>query len=96
MRARPKVILVSTYEEAVEIINTYRDYLLCVISDVKFEKNGFDDEEAGIKLLNYVAGVMRFPIPLLLQSHDIVNAEKAYQTGADFIDKIRKACRSTY
>lgn len=87
MRARPKVILVSTYEEAVEIINTYQEYLLCVISDVKFEKNGFDDEEAGIKLLQYATNVMRFPIPLLLQSHDIVNAEKASQIGADFIDK---------
>jgi len=87
MRARPKVILVSTYEEAVEIINTYKEYLLCVISDVKFEKNGFDDEEAGVKLLQYATSVMRFPIPLLLQSHDIVNAEKARQIGADFIDK---------
>jgi hypothetical protein len=38
MRARPKVILVSTYEEAVRIINSYRRYILCVISDVKFEK----------------------------------------------------------
>ncbi len=87
MRARPKVILVSTWEEAVEIINTYREHLLCVISDVKFEKNGFDDEEAGVQLLQYVNQVMKFPIPLLLQSHDIVNAEKARQIGADFIDK---------
>ncbi len=91
MRARPKVILVSTYEEAVEIINTYRDYLLCVISDVKFEKNGFDDEEAGIQLLQYVNNTLKYPIPRLLQSHDIVNAEKARQIGADFIDKNSEA-----
>ncbi len=87
MRARPKVILVSTYEEALNIINTYHDYLLCVISDVKFEKNGFDEENAGIQLLQYVNSVMNYPIPLLLQSHDIANAEKARQIGADFIDK---------
>jgi len=87
MRARPKVILVSSYEEAIEIINIYRENLLCVISDVKFEKNGVEDEEAGIELLQYVNGIMRFPIPLLLQSHDIANAEKARQIGADFIDK---------
>ncbi len=87
MRARPKVILVSTYEEALEIINIYREHLLCVISDVKFEKNGTDDEEAGVELLQYVSRIMRFPIPLLLQSHDITNAEKARKIGADFINK---------
>ena len=41
MRATPKVILVDTYEDAVRIINSYRRYMLCVISDVKFEKNSF-------------------------------------------------------
>jgi hypothetical protein len=87
MRARPKVILVSTYEEAVNIIDTYREHLLCVISDVKFEKEGVPDEEAGIDLLKYVNSVMKYPIPLLLQSHDIINAERAKQIGADFIDK---------
>jgi hypothetical protein len=87
MRARPKVILVSAYEEAVKIIDTYREHLLCVISDVTFEKEGVSDEEAGIGLLKYVNSVMKYPIPLLLQSHDIVNAEKAKQMGADFIDK---------
>lgn len=87
MRARPKVILVSTYEEAVKVIDNYRDYILCVISDVKFEHSGKVDENAGIELLRYVNQVMPFPIPLLLQSHDISNAERAHMVGADFIDK---------
>ncbi len=87
MRARPKVILVSSYEEAVDIIKAYKEYLLCVISDVKFERNGADDEEAGVELLKYVSNTLRFPIPLLLQSHDITNAEKARRLGADFINK---------
>ncbi len=87
MRARPKVILVSTYEEAVDVIRKYRDYILCVISDVKFEKNNIADENAGVDLLKYVNKAMHFPIPLLLQSHDISNAERAHDVGADFIDK---------
>lgn len=87
MRARPKVILVSNYEDAVKVIENYRDYILCVISDVKFEKEGCTDDNAGIRLLHYVNQVMRYPIPLLLQSHDIGNAEKAHEVGADFIDK---------
>lgn len=87
MRARPKVILVDSYEEAVRIINSYRRYILCVISDVKFQKNGIDDEDAGIELLKYANETFRFPIPLLLQSHDILNASRAKEVGADFINK---------
>lgn len=87
MRARPKVLLVSTYEEAVRIINAYKNYILCVISDVRFEKGGKDDEDAGIELLKYVKSAFQFPIPLLLQSHDISNASRAKSVGADFINK---------
>ena len=87
MRARPKLLLVSTFEEAVQIINNYRKYILCVISDVKFEKDGIDDEDAGIELLKYASEVFKTPIPLLLQSHDIANAARAKSVGADFINK---------
>jgi hypothetical protein len=87
MRARPKVILVSNYEEAVIIINKYKDFLLSVISDVKFQRNGVDDENAGVDLLRYVNSMLRFPIPILLQSHDVNNAQRARDVGADFINK---------
>ncbi len=87
MRARPKLLLVSNYEEAVQIINNYRKYILCVISDVKFEKDGVDDEDAGIELLKYASEVFKSPVPLLLQSHDIANAARAKSVGADFINK---------
>jgi hypothetical protein len=87
LRARPKVILVSNYEDAVLIINKYKDYLLSVISDVKFQRNGVDDEDAGVDLLRYVNSILRFPIPILLQSHDVNNAQRAREVGADFINK---------
>ncbi|WP_238480248.1 PEP/pyruvate-binding domain-containing protein [Mangrovibacterium lignilyticum] len=87
MRARPKVILVSNYEDAVEVMNKYRDYLLTVISDVKFQRNGVEDENSGIELLRYAKQILRFPIPLLLQSHDIRNAARANEIGAEFINK---------
>ncbi len=87
MRARPKVLLASTYEEAVRIIDSYKKYMLCVISDVRFEKNGVDDEDAGIELLKYAVKTLKYPIPLLLQSHDISNAARAKSVNADFINK---------
>ncbi len=86
-RARPKVLLVSTYEEAVQIINDYKDFLLCVISDVKFAKEGVNDEDAGIELLKYAKKTLKYPIPLLLQSHDSENAKRAEIIGAGFITK---------
>ncbi|KAF0234223.1 MAG: pyruvate phosphate dikinase PEP/pyruvate-binding [Prolixibacteraceae bacterium] len=87
MRARPKVLLVSTYEEAISIISSYKKYILCVISDVKFERNGVEDEDAGIELLKYASQSFRYAVPLLLQSHDISNAARAKSVGADFINK---------
>ncbi|NQU85777.1 MAG: pyruvate, phosphate dikinase, partial [Mariniphaga sp.] len=87
MRARPKVILTSTYEEAVHIIKAYNEYLLCVISDVKFEKNGKDDENAGVDLLRYVKKTVTYPLPIMLQSHDITNAQRAREINAEFINK---------
>ncbi len=87
MRARPKVLLVSTYEDAVRILDSYTNYILCVISDVKFEKDGVDDEDAGIELLKYAEKKLKYPVPLLMQSHDISNAERAKSINADFINK---------
>ena len=86
-RARPKVLLVSTFEDAVEVINNYREYLLCVISDVKFARNGINDEDAGIELLKLVKEKIRYPVPLLLQSHDVTNKNRAVEVGASFINK---------
>ena len=86
-RARPKVLLVSTYEDALQVINEYKEYLLCVISDVKFARNGVNDEDAGIELLRFVKQTLRYPIPLLLQSHDISNSARADEVQAGFINK---------
>jgi len=86
-RARPKVLLVSTYEDALQVIHEYKEYLLCVISDVKFARNGINDEDAGIELLKFVKQNLRYPIPLLLQSHDVSNSARADEIQAGFINK---------
>ena len=86
MRARPKVLMAESYEEAQGIIEKYKDYLLCLITDMKFPVEGRRDEKAGIKLINHVRD--RIPdLAILLQSSDPVNAGKAKQLNASFIDK---------
>lgn len=86
IRVRPKVILVSTFEEATAIIDKYRDNLLCVISDVKYKRNGLEDEDAGVELIKYTHRADD-KIPCLLQSHDVENAQRAKIVKAEFINK---------
>ncbi len=85
MRVRPKILLVSNYEDAVEIVDRYLDNLICVISDVKYTRNGKEDEDAGVELIKYVKS--KTIIPTLLQSSDPSNALRAEAIKSDFIDK---------
>ncbi len=86
LRARPKILLASTYEEALRLISKYREYLLCVISDVRFPRNGELDEKAGVDLIKHVKDQIS-NLPTVLQSSDPANAELAHQLKSIFIDK---------
>lgn len=86
IRIRPKVILVTTFEDAVEIIDNYKDNLIGVISDVRYKRNGIEDEDAGIELIRYVQQADD-KIPCLLQSQEYENAERASRINAEFINK---------
>ncbi|MCT4615398.1 MAG: pyruvate, phosphate dikinase [Marinifilaceae bacterium] len=86
MRARPKVILVSNYEDAVHVLEKYLNNLICVISDVRFNRNNELDDDAGVELIKYVKA-KKMRIPCLMQSHDTENAMRAIQVDADFINK---------
>jgi CheY-like chemotaxis protein len=86
MRARPKVLMAESYEEAVELIDRYRDYLLALISDVRFPEGGVREAEAGSHLIRHVR--QRIPdLPILLQSAEAENAALAESLGVSFLDK---------
>jgi hypothetical protein len=86
LRARPKILMVSTYEEAVEIIDRYKDFLLCLITDVKFKRKEGEEEKAGLDLVKYVREKFK-DIPVIIQSSEERNADHAYQLKATFIHK---------
>ncbi|MEN8224594.1 MAG: PEP/pyruvate-binding domain-containing protein [Bacteroidota bacterium] len=86
LRARPKILLASDYESAIEIVDKYRDYLLCLITDVKFNRNRKEDHSAGIKLVKYARENTRY-LPIIIQSSDESNAEDAFKLKATFINK---------
>ncbi len=86
LKARPKILLASTFEEALYIFNRYKDYMLCLISDVKFKKDGKLNDIAGFSLVKQTRREIR-DLPIVLQSSDDANAEKAYELKASFINK---------
>jgi CheY-like chemotaxis protein len=86
MNARPKVLMAVNYEEAVSIFERYKDYLICVISDVKFPRNNKSDEHAGIELIKYVKQQYQ-DLPMLLQSSDQDNAALAAKYNSHFLNK---------
>ena len=88
-RGRPKVVLARTYEEAMALYNKYRDNTLGVISDARFPFKGEKDPEAGLKLLSEIRKHDEY-IPLIMQSAESENREKAEKAGFRFVDKNSK------
>ena len=86
LRGRTKVLLASTFEEAENYFNLYRDNTLGIISDVRFPKNGKIDKTAGIQFTNYVRQNEPF-IPVVIQSSNIESKKKAKEVNADFLHK---------
>jgi len=86
LKARPKILLASTYEEAIYIFSKYRENILCLISDVKFKKDGKLNETAGFSLVKHTRRELS-DLPIVLQSSEQDNAQIAYELKASFINK---------
>ncbi|MBE0648266.1 MAG: pyruvate, phosphate dikinase [Bacteroidales bacterium] len=86
LKARPKILLASTYEEAMYIFNKYKEFILCLISDVKFKKDGKLNETAGFSLVNQTRKETP-ELPIVLQSSDDTNSVTAYELKTSFINK---------
>ncbi len=86
LRARPKILLASTYEQALETIDSYGENLLCLITDVKFSHEDRLDDQAGFRLVRQVKEKYR-SLPTVIQSSDIQNARMAFELKSIFINK---------
>ena len=86
MRARPKILMASTYEEAMDLYQRYRSNLLGLITDVQFPREGKLDPEAGIKFASMVKKDS-WDMPVLLQSRDSAAAGRAREIGVSFLNK---------
>ncbi|MBI4810021.1 MAG: histidine kinase [Ignavibacteriales bacterium] len=86
MRARPKILLCSTYEEVSKYYQKYKDFMLGVISDIDFPRDGVQDSKAGIEFAKSVKDDQP-DLPVLLLSNNIDSQSVARGTGASFILK---------
>jgi len=86
LRARPKILLATTYEEALATVEKYGDSLLCLITDVKFTKGNVMDDNAGYSLVAQVHDMIK-GLPTVIQSSDLKNSNRAYELKSAFINK---------
>ncbi len=91
MRGRPKILLATTYDEAIEIYNKYKSNVLGVISDISYKVNNKRDHvtKAGLQLCKQIKA--EDPnIPFLLQSSELSNKVFADELCVGFLHKYSK------
>lgn len=86
MRARPKILIAENYEDAMTLYEQFKPYILGVISDGRFPREGKLCPDSGIDLLSKIKSD-RWDIPLLLMSSEPSTAEKVVSIPSFFIDK---------
>jgi len=89
MRGRPKILLATNYEMAMEMYEKYKKNLLGVISDMSYKHHGVRDEHAGLKLCKRIKQDDKYT-PLLLQSSFAGNEELAKEIRVGFLHKKSK------
>jgi len=67
LRARPKIILLKSYEDAIKFINKYRYNILGIISDIRYPYKKNKNYLSGIKLIKHINNI-KSAIPILLQT----------------------------
>lgn len=86
MRARPKILLCSTYEEAWSYYQEYKEFVLGIVSDVDFPHRGIQDPRAGLEFAQEVRNELS-DLPILLLSDNEENELRAHALGISFVIK---------
>ena len=86
MRARPKILLATNYEEALAFYRKFRNFVFGVISDARLPENHRMEDDVGFRLLSRIHQEVP-DVPLLLLSSESENRKMAEQIPADFLDK---------
>ncbi|MDY0097613.1 MAG: PEP/pyruvate-binding domain-containing protein [Bacteroidales bacterium] len=90
MRGRPKILLATNYNDALELYRKYKYNVLGIISDISYKRDNMVDENAGIELCKVVMADDD-KVPFLLQSSSSKHKEIAEAMGAGFLNKNSKS-----
>ncbi len=91
MRGRPKILLATNYEDALNLYRKYKNNILGVISDISYKVENKRDHvtKAGLRLCREIRS--EDPnIPFLLQSSDLSNKIYADELCVGFLHKYSK------
>ena len=86
MRGRPKILIATNYEEAVKLFKRYRLNVLGIITDLKFTRKNKIDQNAGLKLIQYIRKT-DLSIPILVQSTDNINKSQKIKYSLNYVNK---------
>ncbi|MBK7645415.1 MAG: histidine kinase [Planctomycetes bacterium] len=86
MRARPKILLCSDYEEAWRTYKSYQRTVLGIISDVDFPRDGKLEPQAGLDFARAVREEAP-ELPIMLQTLDPQAVRGAADVGAEVVLK---------
>lgn len=89
MRGRAKILLATTYEEAIELYEKYKENLHGVISDMSYQQDGVMNKYAGLSLARRIKEDTKY-LPFLIQSSDANNEYFAKEIRVGFIHKNSK------
>jgi hypothetical protein len=85
-KERPVLLLASNYEQAENFIDKYGDRMVGIISSLGFPRNGFNDLDAGLSLIDKINN-LNFDLPLIIISSQKDRADKISSMGTAFIPK---------
>jgi CheY-like chemotaxis protein len=86
MQARPKILLSSNFEDAAQLVQEYREYLIGLVSDVEFPWEGRLSPEAGFELARMMKALVP-DVPVVLQTSRTEFRPRALAAGYSFLRK---------
>jgi len=86
LRSRPRILMVTNYEDAIKVLRKYKDDLLTLITDVEFSKDGKKNDKAGFMLAEEFRKANP-DLPIIIQSSNEENRIKAEKLKTYFINK---------
>jgi CheY-like chemotaxis protein len=86
MQARPKILLASNFEDAAQLVQEYRDYLIGLVSDVEFPWENKLSPEAGFELARLMKALVP-DVPVVLQTSRTEFRPRAQAEGYSFLRK---------